>query len=104
MPRIRGRGRGTWAWAWSVSWPWAGNVGVDVVDLPLQRNDFRTKKTRPLHAAADTGCMLNFKKLDVYQCSIQLLALTADVLEALAKSKGNAVIADQLKRARSRSP
>jgi four helix bundle protein len=43
--------------------------------------------------------MLNFKKLDVYRCSIQLLALTAEVLETLSKSKGNAVIADQLKRA-----
>jgi four helix bundle protein len=43
--------------------------------------------------------VLNFKKLDVYRCSIELLALTARVLEALSKSKGNAVIADQLKRA-----
>jgi four helix bundle protein len=43
--------------------------------------------------------MLSFKKLDVYRCSTELLALTAEVLETLAKSKGNAVIADQLKRA-----
>ena len=43
--------------------------------------------------------MLNFKKLDVYRCAIQLLALTAEVLDALARSKGNAVLADQLKRA-----
>ena len=43
--------------------------------------------------------MLSFKKLDVYRCSIQLLALTSTVLETLGKPKGNAVIADQLKRA-----
>jgi len=43
--------------------------------------------------------MLSFKKLDVYKCSIELLALTAPVLDSLSKSKGNAVIADQLKRA-----
>lgn len=43
--------------------------------------------------------MLSFKKLDVYRCSIQLLALTSTVLETLGKSKGTAVIADQLKRA-----
>ena len=43
--------------------------------------------------------MLNFKKLDVYKCSIELLALIALVLESLHQTKGNAIIADQLKRA-----
>jgi four helix bundle protein len=43
--------------------------------------------------------VLTFKKLDVYQCSVQLVVLTAEVLDQLGKSKGNAVIADQLKRA-----
>lgn len=50
-------------------------------------------------ASPDTAHMLSFKKLDVYRCSIELLALAAVVLESMAKSKGNAVIADQLKRA-----
>ena len=49
--------------------------------------------------APDTVGMLSFKKLDVYKCAIELLALTAEVLESLRKSKGNAMIADQLKRA-----
>jgi four helix bundle protein len=43
--------------------------------------------------------MLSFKKLDVYQCSIQLLALTSEVVERLRRSKGSAGICDQLKRA-----
>jgi len=43
--------------------------------------------------------MLSFKKLDVYRCAIELLGLIATVLDDMAKSKGNAVLADQLKRA-----
>ena len=43
--------------------------------------------------------MLSFKRLDVYRCSIQRVALSAEVVGALGKSKGNAIIADQLKRA-----
>ena len=43
--------------------------------------------------------MLSYKKLDVYKCSIQLLALTTAVLAKIGRTKGNAVIADQLKRA-----
>jgi four helix bundle protein len=43
--------------------------------------------------------MLSYKKLDVYPCAIELLALAAVVLDSLSKSKGNASIADQLKRA-----
>jgi four helix bundle protein len=43
--------------------------------------------------------MLSYKKLDVYKCAIELLAIAAKVLETLGHSKGNAVIADQLKRA-----
>jgi four helix bundle protein len=43
--------------------------------------------------------MLSFKKLDVYRCSIELLALTSVVLETLNRSRGNAIVADQLKRA-----
>jgi len=41
--------------------------------------------------------MLSYKKLDVYRCAIELLALIADVLHTLAKSKGNSTISEQLK-------
>jgi four helix bundle protein len=58
-----------------------------------------SERTEPRPPAADIRDVLSFKKLDVYQCSIQLLALTAEVLEVLGQAKGNAVIADQLKRA-----
>jgi four helix bundle protein len=43
--------------------------------------------------------VLSYKKLDVYKCSIELLALSANVLESLRRTKGNTIIADQLKRA-----
>ncbi len=64
-----------------------------------QRNDLRGERAEPRPPAADIRDVLSFKKLDVYQCSIQLLALTAEVLDVLGQTKGNAVIADQLKRA-----
>ena len=53
-----------------------------------------TRGERPISLACSAS-----KNLDVYRCSIELLALAAVVLESLSKSKGNAVIADQLKRA-----
>lgn len=40
--------------------------------------------------------MLAYEKLDVYRCSIEFLALAAAIIEALPK--GNASLADQLKR------
>ena len=43
--------------------------------------------------------MLAYKKLDVYKCAIQLLALSAQSLESMRRTKGNGVIIDQLKRA-----
>ena len=43
--------------------------------------------------------MLSYKRLDVYKCSIELLALAVEILESIAKTKGNGVLADQLKRA-----
>jgi len=43
--------------------------------------------------------MLTYKKLDVYRRAIELLALNAAVLDDLSKTKGNGVLADQLKRA-----
>jgi len=41
--------------------------------------------------------MLSFQKLDVYRCSIEFLALAAKLLADLPK--GNAILADQLRRA-----
>ncbi len=43
--------------------------------------------------------MLSYKKLDVYKCSIELLALITEVLESWRGTKGHAILADQLKRA-----
>ena len=56
-------------------------------------------RSRDISERADIGEMLSFKKLDVYQCAIELLALVAVVLDSLSRSKGNAMIADQLERA-----
>ena len=47
--------------------------------------------------AADSSSMLHFQKLDVYQRSIDFLALTHRVRERLPK--GHADLADQLRRA-----
>jgi four helix bundle protein len=45
----------------------------------------------------DGSYELSFERLDVYRCSIEFLALIAPVLDALPR--GNAVLADQLRRA-----
>jgi four helix bundle protein len=47
--------------------------------------------------AADTSCMLHFQRLDVYQRSIEFLALAHRVVERLPK--GHAELADQLRHA-----
>jgi four helix bundle protein len=41
--------------------------------------------------------MLDYERLDAYQCSLQLAALSFQILEALPR--GHAELADQLKRA-----
>jgi len=41
--------------------------------------------------------MLSHEKLDVYQCSIEFLALTAKILDLFPR--GNSALVDQLKRA-----
>lgn len=48
-------------------------------------------------AAARMTPVLAHEKLDVYQCAVRFLALSAQVLDALPT--GNSVVADQLKRA-----
>lgn len=46
---------------------------------------------------AEHASMLSFQRLDVYQCSIQFLALSTRLSGSLPK--GNANLADQLRRA-----
>src|SRR5882672_86571 len=46
--------------------------------------------------------MLSFQRLDVYQCSIQFLALTTEVADDVPR--GNAALLDQLRRAASSIP
>ena len=54
------------------------------------------RRNRPV-GATDNSSMLHFQKLDVYQCSIEFLALTRRVRQRLPK--GHADLADQLRRA-----
>lgn len=49
--------------------------------------------------APDIRGVLSFEKLDVYRCAIELLALAAEAVEVLRRSKGTASLADQLHRA-----
>ena len=67
-----------------------------VVDL---RNECGSDCDEQRLTKSDTSRVLSYKKLDVYKCAIELLALAAEVLEDLSKSKGTAILADQLKRA-----
>jgi four helix bundle protein len=53
--------------------------------------------TQPVDGTADSSGMLHFQKLDVYQRSIDFLALAHRVRERLPK--GHADLADQLRRA-----
>jgi four helix bundle protein len=53
--------------------------------------------------AADTGGMLSFQRLEVYQRSIEFFALALEIIAELP-SKGHADIADQLRRAAQSQP
>lgn len=53
--------------------------------------------TQPATVAVDIAAMLRFQKLDVYQCSIEFLAVANRIRGQLRK--GNADLADQLRRA-----
>jgi four helix bundle protein len=53
--------------------------------------------TQPADGTADSSSMLHFQKLDVYQRSIEFLALAHRVRERLPK--GHADLADQFRRA-----
>src|SRR5437660_9099584 len=76
------------------------NVGVDVdVDVDGDGDGDVAVDDRSLHVR---GCcytisMLSFRKLDVYRCAIEFLALTAEAAEQIPR--GNAVLLDQLRRA-----
>ena len=70
-------------------------MAVAVVEI---RNDFRVETTHRVSGSSDTSGMLSYKKLDVYKCSIELLALITQVLDSWRGTRGNAILADQLKR------
>jgi four helix bundle protein len=52
---------------------------------------------QPRLVAVDTGAMLGFQRLDVYQCSVRLLALSARICEEIPRGYGS--LSDQLRRA-----
>lgn len=56
------------------------------------------RATQPGEAPADKWAMLSFQRLEVYQRSIEFLALALEVIAELP-TKGHADIADQLRRA-----
>lgn len=61
------------------------------------------RATRPGEAPADKWAMLSFQRLEVYQRSIEFLALALEVIAELP-TKGHADIADQLRRAAQSQP
>ena len=79
------------------------NVDVDV-DVDGDGDGDVAVDDRSLHVRG--GCytisMLSFRKLDVYQCAIEFLALTAEAAEQIPR--GNAVLLDQLRRAAASIP
>ena len=69
--------------------------GNDIVFV-INAVDAERRRTRPV-GATDSSSMLHLQKLDVYQRSIEFLALTRRVRQRLPK--GHADLADQLRRA-----
>jgi len=61
------------------------------------------RATQPAEPVADTWAMLSFQRLEVYQRSIEFLALALEVIAELP-TKGHADIADQLRRAAQSQP
>jgi four helix bundle protein len=61
------------------------------------------RATQPAEAPADKWAMLSFQRLEVYQRSIEFLALALEVIAELP-TKGHADIADQLRRAAQSQP
>ena len=61
------------------------------------------RATQPAEPVADKSAMLSFQRLEVYQRSIELLALALEVIAELP-TKGHADIADQLRRAAQSQP
>jgi four helix bundle protein len=58
----------------------------------------RVRETaQPLRTSADTPDMLDYERLDVYQCALQFAALSFQVLEKLPRGHGE--LSDQLRRA-----
>jgi four helix bundle protein len=52
---------------------------------------------QPMRPWADTVGMLDFERLDVYQCALQFAALSFQILEKVPR--GHAELSDQLRRA-----
>jgi four helix bundle protein len=52
---------------------------------------------QPMRGSADTDGMLDYERLDVYQCALQFAALSFQILEKMPR--GHAELSDQLKRA-----
>lgn len=52
---------------------------------------------QPIRTSADKEDMLDFERLDVYQCALQFAALSFQILEKMPRGHGE--LADQLRRA-----
>jgi four helix bundle protein len=52
---------------------------------------------QPICTSADTEDMLDFERLDVYQCALQFAALSFQILEKMPRGHGE--LSDQLRRA-----
>jgi|1186.fasta_scaffold142684_1 four helix bundle protein len=61
------------------------------------------RATQPAEPVADKSAMLSFQRLEVYQRSIEFLALALEVIAELP-TKGHADIADPLRRAAQSQP
>ena len=61
------------------------------------------RATQPSGPVADNSAMLSFQRLEVYQRSIEFLALAIEIIAELP-AKGHADIADQLRRAAQSQP
>jgi len=58
----------------------------------------RVRETaQPARSTADTEDMLDYERLDVYQCALQFAALSFQILEKMPRGHGE--LSDQLRRA-----
>src|SRR5215217_1928532 len=69
-----------------------------LTSTPSSTLHFDSRATQPSGPVADNWAMLSFQRLEVYQRSIEFLALAIEIIAELP-AKGHADIADQLRRA-----